>query len=109
MNARAERGPALEASDVTISARAERGPALAASDVTITICPGGPMLVRGAEAVVGHDGERHPVQRPVVAVCRCDKSGRFPWCDGTHKQLSPERRPDALRIELDEGHRDSAG
>lgn len=85
-----------------VNERAERRPALATSDVTITICPDGPMLVRGATAVVDHDGTRHPIHRSVVAVCRCDKSGRFPWCDGTHKRLSAQRRPDAVRIEPDE-------
>lgn len=75
-----------------------------ASDITITMCPGGPMLVRGATAVIDDDGERHQVHRAVVAVCRCRKSGRLPWCDGTHKQLTPERRPDAQRPDLASEH-----
>ena len=46
-------------------------------------CPGGPLLVRD-----------HPdSNRPVVAVCRCEKSSRLPWCDGTHKVLPAELRP----------------
>jgi len=45
------------------------------------------MLLRGAAHVVDEDGEQHAVVRPVVAVCRCDKSARAPWCDGTHKLL----------------------
>lgn len=52
----------------------------------------GPMLVRGAETVQGPDGRIHRVQHPVVAVCRCLKSSRLPWCDGTHKVIL---RPDA--------------
>lgn len=60
-----------------------------AHDVEVTLCPGGPMLLRGATHVVGDDGDRHEVERPVVAVCRCGKSGRAPWCDGTHKLLTP--------------------
>ena len=56
-------------------------------DVEVTLCPGGPMLLRGAAHVVDEDGEQHAVVRPVVAVCRCDKSARAPWCDGTHKLL----------------------
>jgi hypothetical protein len=43
------------------------------------------MLVRGAEAVQDATGAVHPITRPVVAVCRCEKSQRLPWCDGTHK------------------------
>ncbi|HEX6150145.1 CDGSH iron-sulfur domain-containing protein [Nocardioides sp.] len=63
----------------------------AAADVVL--CPGGPMLVRGARHVVDADGTRHPVDRPVVAVCRCELSATLPWCDATHKRLPDERRP----------------
>ncbi|WP_284305906.1 CDGSH iron-sulfur domain-containing protein [Mobilicoccus caccae] len=49
------------------------------------MCPGGPLLVRGAETILDAEGVSHPVTRPVVAVCACDKSSRKPWCDGTHK------------------------
>ena len=51
------------------------------------VCPGGPTLVRGAEAVVDADGTRHLVTRPVVALCTCEKSARMPWCDSTHKSI----------------------
>ena len=51
----------------------------------VVLCEGGPMLVRGAESVRDEEGNVHPVTRPVVAVCRCGKSSRQPWCDGTHK------------------------
>jgi hypothetical protein len=54
-------------------------------EVEVTPCPGGPLLVRGADAVRDENGELHPATRPVVAVCVCDKSQRKPWCDGTHK------------------------
>ncbi|WP_235735504.1 CDGSH iron-sulfur domain-containing protein [Nocardioides alcanivorans] len=59
-------------------------------DVRVQECPGGPLLVRGAAAWVDRDGTEHPVTRPVVAVCRCDRSQRQPWCDGTHKFVTPE-------------------
>jgi CDGSH-type Zn-finger protein len=59
----------------------------------VVLCPGGPMLVRGAREVVDADGTRHPVDRPVVAVCRCELSATLPWCDATHKRLPDERRP----------------
>ena len=55
--------------------------------VTVRACPGGPLLVRGADTVVDEDGAEHPVTRPVVAVCVCGKSGRKPWCDSTHKAI----------------------
>ncbi len=55
--------------------------------VEVTLCPQGPLLVRGADSVVDEDGRSHPVERPVVAVCVCGKSQRRPWCDGTHKVI----------------------
>ena len=53
----------------------------------IVLEPYGPMLVRGASTVRDVDGTVHRVERPVVALCRCDKSSRKPWCDGTHKVI----------------------
>ena len=53
----------------------------------VVIHPHGPMLVRGATSIRDEDGTVHPVLRPVVALCRCDKSSRLPWCDGTHKVI----------------------
>lgn len=56
-------------------------------DVRTEECPGGPLLVRGARVWRTEDGTEHPVTRPVVAVCRCERSQRLPWCDGTHTFL----------------------
>jgi CDGSH-type Zn-finger protein len=53
----------------------------------VVLCPDGPMLVRRARSIRDADGTVHPVERPVVAVCRCLKSSRLPWCDGTHKVI----------------------
>lgn len=53
----------------------------------IVLVPDGPMLARGIASVQDTDGVVHPVERPVVAVCRCLKSSRLPWCDGTHKVI----------------------
>lgn len=60
---------------------------VAVSDVRIVVCPDGPILVRGADAVTDDSGTSHAITRPVVAVCRCGKSARAPWCDGTHKVI----------------------
>ena len=57
------------------------------TDIELRPCDGGPLLVRGASAWTDDAGTRHPVLRPVVAVCRCGKSSLRPWCDGTHKLL----------------------
>ena len=53
----------------------------------LVVCPDGPLLVRGATSIQDADGQVHEVRRPVVALCRCDKSSRLPWCDGTHKVI----------------------
>lgn len=55
--------------------------------VTVRPCPGGPLLVRGADKVTDADGVEHDVERPVVAVCACGRSQRQPWCDGTHRYV----------------------
>ena len=59
------------------------------SEFRVRLCPDGPALVRGASSVVDAQGIQHEVTRPVVAVCRCAKSSRAPWCDGTHKSVRP--------------------
>ena len=60
--------------------------------VVVQVCPGGPVLVRGADSIRDEAGVEHPVTRPVVAVCACEKSARLPWCDGTHKALLKSSR-----------------
>jgi CDGSH-type Zn-finger protein len=61
----------------------------------LRVCPGGPMLVRGASSLTTEDGQVHPVRRPVVALCRCGMSGLAPFCDGTHKSLRQRSGPTA--------------
>ncbi|WP_441346888.1 CDGSH iron-sulfur domain-containing protein [Rhodococcus sp. SGAir0479] len=63
----------------------------AASDgVMITVCPDGPLLVRGAVELVGTGGEPIDNQRNVIALCRCGGTKRPPFCDSTHKK---KRKP----------------
>lgn len=59
----------------------------------VVLCPGGPMLVRGAKIVQDASGVDHATTRPVSAICRCGKTARAPWCDGTHKLLPAKQRP----------------
>lgn len=67
------------------------------TNVEVFECPNGPLLVRGADRVFDHEGRGHAVTRPVVAVCRCDKSQRLPWCDGTHKVIAKAAPVRAVR------------
>jgi CDGSH-type Zn-finger protein len=55
--------------------------------VVITVCPNGPLLVRGPASIVDKDGSELPRHRPTIALCRCGKSRLAPLCDGTHKLL----------------------
>ncbi len=59
----------------------------------VVLCPGGPILVRGAQIVQDAAGVNHATTRPVSAICRCGKTARAPWCDGTHKLLPANQRP----------------
>ena len=54
--------------------------------VTITVCPDGPLLVRGAYELL--DGDDRPIEpgRATVALCRCGASSIKPFCDGSHKR-----------------------
>jgi CDGSH-type Zn-finger protein len=73
--------PADECAVVSWRSRAPRS-------VSVTVCPDGPLLVRGADQVVDEDGVAHDVRRPCVALCRCGRSSIAPWCDGTHKLVT---------------------
>ena len=65
------------------------GPAAAAGSgaaATITVCPDGPLLVRGGYELL--DGDDRPIDpgRATVALCRCGASSIKPFCDGSHKR-----------------------
>lgn len=59
--------------------------------VTVTAYPDGPLVVRGDFAVRTEDDAE--IHGPVVALCRCGRSGRPPLCDGTHRKPRGRRRP----------------
>lgn len=59
----------------------------------VIICPGGPLLLRGEHIVQDDEGGMHRTIRPVSAICRCGKSAKQPWCDGTHKVMPDRARP----------------
>lgn len=59
----------------------------------VELCPGGPLLLRGAHVVRDADGRSHRATGPLSALCRCGMSSAAPWCDGSHKLLPPDKRP----------------
>ena len=45
----------------------------------------GPILIRGPFTLTDQDGNAIATHRQTVALCRCGRSSRKPFCDGTHK------------------------
>ncbi|MEU9793961.1 CDGSH iron-sulfur domain-containing protein [Streptomyces sparsogenes] len=52
----------------------------------VIVDPEGPLLVEGPVEVVLEDGTTVRSDRVVVAVCTCRRSGRYPWCDTSHRR-----------------------
>ena len=48
--------------------------------------PGGPVLVEGPVEVVLPDGRTVVSERPMVALCACRRSKRYPFCDTSHRR-----------------------
>jgi CDGSH-type Zn-finger protein len=46
----------------------------------------GPVLVEGPVEVVLPDGSVELSERPVVALCTCRRSRRYPFCDTSHRR-----------------------
>jgi CDGSH-type Zn-finger protein len=55
--------------------------------VRITPYRDGPLLVRGPVSLFSQDGTAIACDRDPVALCRCGRSKRKPFCDGTHKLI----------------------
>ncbi|HEX4789601.1 MAG TPA: CDGSH iron-sulfur domain-containing protein [Actinospica sp.] len=51
----------------------------------------GPVLVQGPVEVVLPDGSVQLSERPVVALCMCRRSRRYPFCDTSHRRHSRPR------------------
>ena len=57
-----------------------------AESPVITVCPRGPLLVRGDFLLASDPGaEPLPPERNVIALCRCGMTSIAPHCDGSHK------------------------
>jgi CDGSH-type Zn-finger protein len=55
----------------------------------------GPYIVRGIEDLTNSKGQELET-KPVIALCRCGRSGNKPYCDGTHAKVgfSSEKETD---------------
>ncbi|WNM43556.1 CDGSH iron-sulfur domain-containing protein [Kitasatospora sp. CM 4170] len=58
----------------------------------VVVVPGGPLLVEGPVEVVLPDGTVRTSERPVVALCTCRRSRRYPFCDTSHRRRGRPRR-----------------
>lgn len=72
---------------------------IASGGASITICPSGPLLVRGAFELLDGDGLPVPTNRETIALCRCGRSGLKPLCDGSHKMIKSSPRSGAASSE----------
>lgn len=54
------------------------------SDNEITLIPGGPLIVKGGATVLNR--KQTEVFNETVSFCRCTRSKKFPYCDGTHAE-----------------------
>ena len=52
----------------------------------VTLTDGGPFLVEGPVEIELPDGQRMRSERPVVALCACRRSKRYPFCDTSHRR-----------------------
>jgi CDGSH-type Zn-finger protein len=57
------------------------------SPARITPYRDGPLLVRGPFTITDQNGNAIDVQQGTVALCRCGRSRRKPFCDGMHKAV----------------------
>ncbi|MEU7903442.1 CDGSH iron-sulfur domain-containing protein [Actinoplanes sp. NPDC049118] len=55
---------------------------------TVVFYENGPLLLRGDFTLRTPDGAVIDPGRGTVALCRCGKSARKPFCDGTHKAVN---------------------
>jgi CDGSH-type Zn-finger protein len=58
------------------------------SDLRIRCRQNGPLVIEGPFTLVDHLGNAFtlPTNKPTIALCRCGKSQRKPFCDGAHKE-----------------------
>ena len=80
-------------SGVSGTVRLGDGDAVAGDDgAVVRACPGGPWLVRGADAVATRTAPCTPRPARWSRSAPASKTQRAPWCDGTHKVIPAAAR-----------------
>lgn len=54
--------------------------------VTITATPNGPFIVEGNFKLIDREGKAQ-MKKGRIALCRCGRSYKQPFCDGTHRKI----------------------
>ncbi len=67
---------------------------------TIRVRHNGPYVIEGDDVrVVDWEGREYPIERRPVALCRCGRSKRRPFCDRSHRDVgfcAEESAPDPV-------------
>lgn len=58
------------------------------SAVKVQVLKDGSLLAAGKLSLVAADGSAIEAQREPVALCRCGRSAKKPFCDGGHKKAN---------------------
>ncbi|MEJ2889160.1 CDGSH iron-sulfur domain-containing protein [Actinomycetospora aeridis] len=75
----------------------------------VTMTEGGPFLVEGPVELELPDGTTVTSERPVVALCACRRTKRYPFCDTSHRRKERPARPQAgERVSSDDSPADQA-
>ena len=57
------------------------------ADITVRATPNGPYIVQGEIELLDVEGEKYPLDKESIALCRCGRSENKPFCDGTHSKI----------------------
>lgn len=58
------------------------------SDTPVMLIPHGPLIIKGGATVT--DRKNETVHHETVSFCRCGRSEKYPYCDGTHAKKKEE-------------------
>lgn len=47
----------------------------------------GPLIVQGANELLDTVGDKYPLDKNTISLCRCGHSSNKPFCDGTHSKI----------------------
>jgi CDGSH-type Zn-finger protein len=71
-----------------------------AEHAKITALDNGPYSVKGLVVLLDAEGNEFRAERATVALCRCGRSAKKPFCDGTHSKVGFRAADRAARLEV---------